>query len=306
MMNDFKLAALSILFLFAVQGCKQKDKVPAYNDTWLTGTAKFAGDESFAPIVDEELYVFKALNKKADPQVTYRDENDVLRLLLNDSVRAIFLSRELDSNELKVLKARALYPSVSRFAIDAVVLIVNTVSNDTTITVGEIRKILAGEEKSSMNIVFDNANSSLVRYLKGVAGISDFKPKNVFALKSNKEVIKYISTHTNAIGITSFSWLDDPEPDYADAVSKVKIVAVKDENSKQFAAQYFKPSQTSLALKQYPLSRDLYIINCTGRQGLGSGVEKFFISDRGQRIILKSGLLPDNIPGREIRIVKAH
>jgi len=301
-MNNFKLAAFGVLFLITVQSCKQGPKVAAYNDTWLSGTAKFAGDESFAPIVDEEVYVFKALNQKADPRITYTNENDVLRLLLNDSVRVVFLSRNLDSNELKVLKTRALYPSVSRFAIDAVTLIVNTASNDTTITVGEIKKMLSGQSNSSMNIVFDNANSSLVRYLKAMVGITDFKPKNIFALKSNKEVIRYVSTHTGAIGITGFSWLDDPDADYADAVGKIKVMAVRDENSKQFAAQYFRPSQTSLALKQYPLSRDLYIINCTGRQGLGTGFEKFLVSERGQRIILKSGLLPDDIPGREIEI----
>ena len=301
-MGKFKIAALGVLFLLALQACRQKEKPLANTDTWLAGTAKFAGDESFEPIVDEEVYIFKALNKQSNPVITYAPENDVIRLLLNDSVRLVMLSRNLDSGELKVLARRNLSPVVDRFAIDAVTLIVNNVSNDTTITVAQIKQLISGQSKSSMNIVFDNENSSLVRYLKDVAGVTDIKPKNIFALKSNKEVIRYVSTHTGAIGITSFSWLDDPDEDYADAVSKVKIVAVRDEASKQYGTKYFKPSQTSLALKQYPLSRDLYIINCTGRQGLGTGLESFMISERGQRIILKSGLLPDNIPPREIEL----
>jgi len=48
----------------------------------------------------------------------------------------------------------------------------------------------------------------------------------------------------------------------------------------------------------------LYILNCTGKNGLGMEFAGFMKSDRGQRIILKSGLLPDNIPGREITIEK--
>ena len=67
--------------------------------------------------------------------------------------------------------------------------------------------MLHGDTKQDKNIVFDNPNSSLVRYLKDFAGVKDFKQKNIYSLKSDKEVIKYVSTHPNAIGITSFSWL---------------------------------------------------------------------------------------------------
>jgi phosphate transport system substrate-binding protein len=141
-----------------------------------------------------------------------------------------------------------------------------------------------------------------VRYLKDFAGVTEFKQKNIYALKSNKEVIKYVSQHPEAIGITGFSWIDDPAADYADAASKVRILSVKDEHSKTAPAQYFRPSQTTLYLKQYPLQRSLYVINCTGRTGLGAGLELFVEGDKGQRIILRSGLLPTLIPERNIMI----
>jgi phosphate transport system substrate-binding protein len=162
--------------------------------------------------------------------------------------------------------------------------------------------MLNGQSKTDKNIVFDNPNSSLVRYLKNLSGNQELKQKNIYALSSSKEVIKYVSTHPNSIGITGFSWLNDPDKDYAEAVDKVKIVGVKDENSKIAPNEYFKPSQTTLVQHTYPLSRSLYIIDCTGRKGLGSGFASFLSSERGQRIILKSGLLPDSIPQREINI----
>jgi phosphate transport system substrate-binding protein len=299
-MNKLKIATLGFVFMLALQACKPKPA--AYSDTISEGTAKFAADESFEPIVDEENYIFKALDPKANPQIIYKPENDVVRLLLQDSVRVAIMSRELDSDEIKVLKTKNLIPSISRFAIDGVAVIVNKASNDTTITVAAIKKMLNGEAKSAMNIVFDNPNSSLVRYLKTLAGVTDFKLKNIFALKSNKEVIKYVSTHPDAIGFTGFNWLDDPDKDYADAVNNIKIVGVKDEDNKKYATEYYKPSQVTLSLGQYPLKRNLYIINCTGRQGLGSGFEMFLNSDRGQRIVLSSGLLPSTMPGREIEI----
>jgi phosphate transport system substrate-binding protein len=303
-MNKIKLAVCGIFALALMQACNRKPAV-VDADTWITGTAKFAADESFEPIVGQEVEVFKAIDTAANPIILYRPETDVLRLLLNDSVRVAILSRGLDSNEIKILTARNLAPDTRCFAIDAVAIIVNQASNDTLITVNELRKMLSGQTKSDKNIVFDNEKSSLVRYLKDLAGTNNFKPKSVFALKSNKEVIRYVSTHPNALGITGFSWLDDPDADYADAVSKTKIVAVRDEDNKQYPTQYFKPSQTSLALKQYPLSRGLYIVNCTDRQGLGTGFAAFITSERGQRIILRSGLLPDSIPPREIVIKKS-
>jgi len=303
-MNKLKLVVLSLIFLQALQSCKQKS-APANDDTFSSGSAKFAADESFEPIVDAENYVFKVLDPKANPQILYKPENDVVNLLLQDSVRLIIISRDLDSNEVKVLKTRNLTPIVNKFAIDAVTLIVNKASNDTLITVNEIKKMLNGQTKIDKNIVFDNPGSSLVRYLQQLSGNkNDFKLKNIFSLKSSKEVIKYVSTHPDAIGFTGFNWLDDPDADYATAVNNVRIVAVKDEDNKKYAAQYFKPSQVTLSEGQYPLSRGLYVINCTGRQGgLGTGFAAFLTSERGQNIILSSALLPAEMPSREIKIV---
>jgi phosphate transport system substrate-binding protein len=290
-----------VLFI-VLQACNHKTKSNIQHDTVVSGTINVAVDESFQPIVDEEAYVFGQLYANAKPHFIYKPENDVLRLLLNDSARVAILSRDLTKNEVRILTNRTLPPEVNRFAVDAVALIVNKASNDTLMTVNEIKQMLNGESKPGTNIVFDNPNSSLVRYLKAFSGNKDFKQKNIYALKTNKEVIKYVSEHPQSIGITGFSWLNDPDSDYADAVKNIKIVSVKDENSKTDAVHYFAPSQTTLDLKQYPLTRELYIINCTGKMGLGTGFASFILSERGQRIILKSGLLPEFIPGREIHI----
>ncbi|MCQ6961261.1 PstS family phosphate ABC transporter substrate-binding protein [Mucilaginibacter aquariorum] len=294
------LSGVSLLVL--LQSCQQNTDKKAPLDGFTSGTAQFAADESFSPIIDEELYVFKALYPEANPVITYKPESEVVNNLLNDKVRVAILSRNLDTAELAVLKRRTLVADVNKFAVDAVALIVNQTSKDTTISVNEIKSMLKGQLKTDINIVFDNPNSSLVRYLKNLSGNQELKQKNIYALSSSKEVIKYVSTHPNSIGITGFSWLNDPDKDYAEAVDKVKIVGVKDEDNKIAPNEYFKPSQTTLVQHTYPLSRSLYMIDCTGRKGLGSGFASFLSSERGQRIILKSGLLPDSIPQREINI----
>ncbi len=77
---------------------------------------------------------------------------------------------------------------------------------------------------------------------------------------------------------------------------------VKDESSKKYPNQYFLPSQHTLMLKQYPLSRNLYVINCTGKMGLGTSFAHFLVGEKGQRMILMSNMVPDSIPEREIEV----
>jgi phosphate transport system substrate-binding protein len=293
---------LVLLLTAGLQACKQKvSKFSTDNDA-TSGSATFVADDSFSPILEQEMYIYANQTPNAKINVLYKTENEAVNMLLNDSVRVAILSRELTAAERAVIIKRQLAIESVRFAIDAIALIENTASKDTSITVAQLKKMLTGQGDLNKTIVFDNPNSSLVRYLKDLSGSKGFTQKNIYALKSNKEVLKYVSEHPDALGITGFSWLNDPDKDYAGYVDKVKILSVRDESNKQYPDAYFKPSQESLVLKQYPLSRGLYIINCTSKVGLAMGFAKFLGSQVGQRIILKSGLLPDSIPTREISL----
>ncbi|GAB2696266.1 substrate-binding domain-containing protein [Mucilaginibacter koreensis] len=307
MKNKFiKLAIINIALLTLFSACHRKKKPEAKTETdsFHAGKALFGADESFRPIVDEEAFVFSGIFTQAKPIINYRPETQVLSQLLNDTVRFAILSRDLTASEKKLFNDKGAVLNINPFAHDAVVFIVNQSSADTLITVSQIKQMLNGKYNTNKSIVFDNPNSSTMRYLRELSGNRLTDLKNIYALKSNKDVIRYISEHPDAIGVVGFSWLDEPDADYAAAAAKVKIMSVKDEGNKKYATQYYQPSQTTLALKQYPLSRSLYVINATGRMGLGAGFENFLLGERGQRIVLKSGLLPESIPQREINVTK--
>jgi phosphate transport system substrate-binding protein len=301
-MNKVKLILLIFFAFFSAQSCNQQKTEGSASDTTDSGTAKFVADESYQPILDQELDIFKKLNRKAHPVMVYKPENDALRLLLNDSVRLAILARDLTPDERKVFEGNNITPLVNRIAIDAVTLIVNQVSNDTLISVGQLKQMLNGQSNNQKKLVFDNANSSLYRYLKQLSGVNDIKQKNIYALKNNREVLEYIAKNQDAIGVIGLSWLGDPDADYSAAVDKVKVMSVKDESSKKYPNQYFLPSQNTLMLKQYPLSRDLYVINCTGKMGLGRSFAGFLLGEKGQRFIMMSNMVPDSIPERQIEI----
>lgn len=64
----------------------------------------------------------------------------------------------------------------------------------------------------------------------------------------------------------------------------------------------YKPFQAYIALGNYPMRRRIYLILSEPRNGLASGFTSFVTSDWGQRIILKSGILPATQPVRLVNV----
>lgn len=160
---------------------------------------------------------------------------------------------------------------------------------------------MQGKPNTSIKgLVFDNPNSSTVRYMNELAGIKAIPEKGVYSFKTNQEVIKFVAQNSGMIGVVGVNWLSQPMPDMQEYVDKVNVLSVKSLTSVNF----YPPSQNNIAEGKYPLARDLYIINGQGYSGLGMGFASFVAGDIGQRIILKSGLLPVRVPGRRINIRK--
>ncbi len=289
--------SIFLLITFAALFVSCNDK----KQTETSGSTEILVDESFAPIVDGQLYVFENAYPRADVKLNYKAETQLVNAFLNDSARVAIMSRTLSPDEAKVFERKKIKVRVNRFAVDAVALICNKASADTTITVEEIIDIMQGKP-SKRQLVFDNPNSSTVRYLKNLAKITKLPAKGVYALKTNAEVIEYVHNNLGTIGVIGINWYKQPGKDLEPFIGGLKVLGVKNIPGKPGSDKFYKPSQDNLAMELYPLSRGLYIINCQGGPGLGWGFASFLAGETGQRIVLKSGLLPDKIPPREILI----
>ena len=64
----------------------------------------------------------------------------------------------------------------------------------------------------------------------------------------------------------------------------------------------YKPYQAYLYYGDYPLARSIYALLNDPRSTLPWGFASFLASDRGQRIILKSGLVPATQPVRVVNV----
>lgn len=298
-----------LTLLSACQG-KPKD---SRTDTYTSGVIAIAADESFRPIVQEEIDVFEGLTPLAGIVPRYVTEVEAVNLLLKDSLRLAITSRRLTPEEMNSFNSRKFFPQEIKIAIDGLALITNPNNQDSLITVNELRSILTGETKrwkelypssrlGDIRLVFDNKNSSTVRFAadsicKGAPLSSDLK-----ALKTNREVIDYVARTPNAIGIIGVNWLSDRNDSTGLSFSReVRLMSVS-AAAEATPQNSFKPYQAYLYYGDYPLARSIYALLNDPRSALPWGFASFLASDRGQRIILKSGLVPATQPVRVVNV----
>jgi phosphate transport system substrate-binding protein len=289
------LIAIFIVVL-VVFGCKKSDNT-SDDESYVKGKVEIFVDESLLPIVEEQELVFENKYPKAAIKIVPKSDTDIVNLILQKKIDVAVLSHELTTKQEKTLKSWNIIGKNTPFCSDAIALIVNSGNTKTAITTSEVYEILKGK-KSDLQFVFDNENSSTLNFLMTKAGVSSL-PKNITALKNNLDVIKFVSENNNSIGFVGVNWLLNPSIEFENTIKKVKVLAVG-ENLKNAV----KPTQTYIETKEYPFVRKIYLLNYQGRTGLGMGFASFIKSEVGQRIILKSGLVPVKIPTREIRIVK--
>jgi phosphate transport system substrate-binding protein len=61
---------------------------------------------------------------------------------------------------------------------------------------------------------------------------------------------------------------------------------------------YYHPYQASIYNKSYPFTREVYLISRETFAGLGSGFIAWMTNEKGQKIVLRSGLVPATMPIR--------
>jgi phosphate transport system substrate-binding protein len=298
MMSNKAITLLLSSLLLA--GC---DPSGSHSDTPTTGFIKISVDETFKPLIDSEINTFESIYNYADIEVVYKPETEAFRDLMNDSVRLIIVSRSLNKSELKEFEKWEIVPKITKVAYDAVAIIGTGDLKDSTITLNEIKSLLSSGafgQLKDIKVIFDNNSSGTVNFLMKKTGITKLS-SNCYALTSNRDVIDYISKEKKSIGIIGVNWISDK--DDTTRMSFLKSVKVfyiaADEES-----EYLKPYQAYIALKSYPLWREVYILSREAYSGLGTGLTAFIASEKGQRIVRTSGLVPATMPVRLVELIE--
>lgn len=298
-----------ILILFVCASCADRDKDGNLLDQVSYGTITIAVDESLKPIIDAEIDTFEATYRDAHIKVIYTSEDKAIRTMLMDSARLAIVTRSLTQDETDYLLNQKINAKEQKIAKDGIALIMNRASNDTLVFMDDFRKLITGTDNMSLInkryssvpkvVVFDHPNSGIIRYLRDSVVQFEKLPSYCYAVNGNAQVIDYVSKNPHAIGLIDVSWISDRDDSTATSfLSSIKVVALSDEGD------FFQPYQAYIADRSYPLLRDVKIISREARMGLGTGFIAFVASQRGQRIVLKSGIVPATMPIRVIEVSK--
>ena len=290
------------LILGLLSACGSKPN-PEKEAAYQKAAKIFLSDESFFPILDEELFYFNS--QRLDTiDVEYTNEQDAIKRLVKMETWLAFATRKLTANEEKNLRDQKYMPRSIPIAYDGLAIIVNNNNPDSCITVKDFASILRGDitkwnelyPKSQLgviDVVFDNPLSSTVRWcVDSILGGKEFSNPNVGAVKTSAAVIDYVENHKNALGIIGSNWLNDKR-DTTNVTFKKNItvmgVSKMDSATK---ANSWKPYQYYLYTGYYPLIRTIYALLNDPRDGVPMAFAHYCQLPKGQLIILRSGLLP--------------
>ncbi len=304
-MNKYLFIFIVSVFILACAGQQNEP-----TDTATSGAVTVIVDESFQQLFDTQIYTFESLYPNARVKAKYMSETNALQQMMNDSCKVAVMCRDLTKDERKSFEQKNIFPISTKIAEDAIALIVNPENIDSSLTIEKVKSILLGNDtlwsqinpknkSGKIKVVFDNAGSANERYMKDTVLKGKDYGKNVFAVKSNPEVIDYVSKNKNAIGFLSVNWISDRDDTVAlNFLKKINVLGIK----KDDASEAYQPFQAYIKTKDYPFCRDVFTINRQTRSGLGMGFVSFVAGEKGQLMILKAGLVPSIAPTRMVRI----
>ena len=297
------IVGLSV-FLGLAFSCKDKPK-NGRTDTYSSGTIHFVSDESFGPIIDEEVEVFQNIYRKAKVVPHYTNELDAVNLLMKEKTYMAITSRNFTEREVENLKDRKFMPVAIPLAYDGLTLIVNNSNPDSIISVNDFKQILLGKvtkwnvlypksDLGDIEVAFDNKQSSTVHYcVDSTLDGTPINSPNIYAVNKSAEVIDFVEKHPNAIGIIGSNWLNDKR-DTTNVTFRrnIKVMAVSKVHPATPQSSW-KPYQFYLYNGNYPLIRTIYILLNDPLHGLPWGFANFMSADhKGQLVIHRAGLLP--------------
>lgn len=296
-MKGYFYILFAVMLTVSFTSCSNTNKEK--KDDILAGDLPVVVDETLLPLFLEQKEVFESSYYNAKIKVDAKPEVQAVNSLLKGDVAFAVLARRLTAEEEKGFEVRSLKPRIYSLAYDGIILVGNVADVDTSVKVADVVELMKGNKARSFSLVFDNLNSSIFRYFKELGNIA--KASNAFvSIKDGAEaVLQEIAGSRGKVGLISYNQYLSLESSFREKY-KIRILSVLNEKSK--VQQYVKPSQSTLGTDEYPLKRELFVLNYQPNLGLGIGFSAFMTGDRGQRIVLKSGLLPYTMPGREIII----
>lgn len=284
-----------INIIILLVACKQTHKNVDNRNTPKHGIIYISVDESFKPVIEQQIKVYESSNPEAHIIATYKPEAACLKDLMVDSITMVIATRGLDDKEELFYNEKLQYtPNFGLLALDAVVAIVNKNNKDTTLTMKKLKQYINAEDTTQQIILDGLSATSTVRYVLDSLAQKNKLNNHITAAKNTQELINYVTQHNNVIGLLGLSWVGDMEDaSQKKALADIKIIKMLCQLCD--SSIYIKPTPLNISQHTYPMVRGLFYINKENYTGLGTGFVNFMSLERGQLIFRRSYLVPAKI-----------
>lgn len=312
MKAELKIIMLLTVFISAIafNGCDYTVK----KSVSTTGEITIGVDEGISPVVKEEALVFMRLNSEAKVNLIVKTTKEVIADLNNGTYKTVVVGRDLTKEEADIFASNKIEIKKSSFARDGIGVIVNPRNPVVKLNYNELKRIFSGEQKEWSELDGDNkdlySGKIKVYITRKNASIHDVFKQKVLAgaefgsgdiiCSTSSQMMSEIKSNENAIGFISMAWITVSNDTLDESVKPLKIAEVDTKTGA--IGNYVGLHQGYIANKTYPLISEVYIFTTDFSMNLSVGFSSFMASYDGQRIVLKSGLVPVTQPVKIIQL----
>jgi phosphate transport system substrate-binding protein len=280
-----------------MSSCKSSDnKKTNDKEDRNTGSVVITADSNLSAVLEPLIPIYENFYPNAKVSFQYTSEDVAVSDFKSKKNSIIAIGKLLSPDEIDAAQFKQDSKVLENtFAYDAIAVIANKSCKDSVLDMEKIADYLT--ETSNTKLVFDNAKSGIAKTIMQLSKTSPAQFKNAYSLNSVKDVLKYIETNTNAIGFIPYNLLSNRNEKKAQYIRNTfKLLPVSYHNTTTTI------SQESIAYKEYPLVRPItiYIGNCPDL--VGQGFTSFLFKRQISKALLLSGLIPKNIPTREVNV----
>lgn len=284
--------------IFSITACNNKTgNTPDENKT-DTSRIYISVDESFKPVIDEQIKVYESSNRDIKITAQYKPEAECLRDLKVDSISMVIATRTSSEYEDVFLSDSLNVIAKNRVvARDAIAVIVHPLSDNSFFTMKELKDILTGKFKKNLVPVFDGVKATgTVRFIVDSVLRGDSLAPVVKGVRGSEQVVEYVANTPNAIGFVGISWVGNREDTLQRGfLKKIKLAMIESSDS---AKEFILPVQANIYYQRYPMVRDLVCIvkQNANVENRAAKFANFMAEQRGQLIFRRAYLKPVQMP----------
>lgn len=253
---------------------------------------------SLRPALEAVVEQFHRTYPKARVDIIYTTEAQAVEGLLQDSFRVAIVSRPFTAAESLALTEQRIRPKQVRLAREGIAVIGHPARKDSLLHVDTLIAWLRNPRSPYVFVIEGGAGSGIFRYIRDTLLKGESPAARLYRADSLSAVISYVQQEPRAIGLIGVAWVCDRDDSTTQKfLRSVRLFALSSDGE-----SYYYPYAGYLRPGFYPLSRDVYALSREPRLGLGTGFISYAAGPNGQRILLKSELLPAVAPVRIIEL----